>query len=431
MSFEDTQALAAPINEFLRLYTRKIEERYRITIHKREQNAYIREASRESGFEELDITLSGTEDEDEGSDEGGPSQNLAQSPSARQRRREDVVDLSGEGSDAHSEVSDALASDLIEGDPQQPVAGDVFDVEYEQRMQAELEAAQIRMAELETDHDNTLTARTEIVNEAQEQVDAMKNELNALKKNLRDANAARELAERDKRKAVNAAHLQVVDAQARMQTINALKRQRNTANQAVRRQRFRSEVGYLNLEAVGERDKKWAVEQLLAFARIAPHDAMAMLRNVCRTLSAKAKLWVEPEAAVVPDELSALDAAISLANATANKKDIQHSLRCFHLMVTFREAARRHRIGELSGEESAKNLVRRRKAFSFYSLGIRVWPIAWCISPRNMFGLLLMPLLGLHGAEIMSIKASKLQALCSLFITSASPGSAARLGLPL
>lgn len=174
----------------------------------------------------------------------------------------------------------------------------------------------------------------------------------------------------------------------------------------------------------------WAVSCLLRLARIAPVDPMAILRYIIKKVPESSKIHSRMDFSDVADELSDLNLAISTAQSGVQQQDVQHLLQCIHVAIQFRLAARQKRIGEVTAEVAAGKLLEERSATVFNRVGLRAMLIGFAITPRSMFGVLLLSYLGLNTSVLSDVNQDKIVSLINLLIVSNNEGSFHRAGVP-
>jgi hypothetical protein len=157
---------------------------------------------------------------------------------------------------------------------------------------------------------------------------------------------------------------------------------------------------------------------------------MAILRYITRTQSDTESYLPLSLFGALEEELVELNTAISRAQSVDTGQEVRHLIHCMQVAILYRQAARLTSIGNYTGEVAASRLLRIRNARYVKDIGIRAWMLAWTISPRNMFGILIMPYLGLTSTALHDAKQAELIALMAMLSTSENDGTKDRTGLP-
>jgi hypothetical protein len=156
---------------------------------------------------------------------------------------------------------------------------------------------------------------------------------------------------------------------------------------------------------------RWALDTINTLASIAPNEPIVILRLIVDELNEDMKAKINSDSYQDTEKDAAWKDAIRKIKAEVGKAPMQMILRCFLLGCEY--LAKVNRGGREAKKEADEDL-KREGITTFKNAGLKLIKIAFAISPRNVFGLLLLPRLGLDATTVAALSEGKMFALIAL-----------------
>lgn len=164
------------------------------------------------------------------------------------------------------------------------------------------------------------------------------------------------------------------------------------------------------------------MELLWTFFRRAPHDPAALLRILAKAW--KKNVPVNEEKVSVPAILADLHEQYKAIEALGKPDGPEGLLRYYQFAVTYREI----RANEKELREFGKT---HTECKDWVRIGINIMQINYCITPKTLFGILVLHLMGLSHSKIAAMSEDFRIILMAIMTPSASAGKgSANRGVP-